>query len=224
MITRPARAARRRSRHRLVPAELLAAVAVAAHREQHLRGDLREPVDHAVRAEIRRAGRPDGAQAGRGQQADDRLGDVRQERGHPVPLADAERAQCRRGPGPPRRPARRRYGPRRGVLGAGDDRGAGRDRCGPCAARSARSSAWRRGTSWPRAAARSAPGRRRAGRGRRSTPTATPRTRPARRPTSPRDPGSQRRRRRDARPASAGTAVIRACSTTSGPGSHRTSP
>ena len=190
---------------RLVPAELLAAVAVAAHREQHRGADLREPVDHAVRAEIRRAGRPDGAQAGRGQQADDRFGDVRQERGHPVPLADAERTQ---GPADPSHFGGQLTvgaGPRWGVLGAGDDRGAG----GIGAGRAQRvPRVVQRGARKP-AGLGQLPAQRRTVAALAEDAEILPQRVPERarlgRPTTPRDPGSQRRRRRDARPASAGT-------------------
>ena len=78
------------------PGVLLAVVGVAVAADEHLRLDLGEPVDHAARAEIRRAGRPDRAQAGRGEEADDRLGDVRQQGRDPVAAADAEPAQAAR--------------------------------------------------------------------------------------------------------------------------------
>ena len=74
--------------------ELLAVVPVAVAGDEHLRLDLREPVDHAARAEVRRARRPDRAQARGGEQADDRLGHVRQQRRHPVAATDAQRAQA----------------------------------------------------------------------------------------------------------------------------------
>ena len=76
--------------------ELLAPVAVPAGGEQHLRGDLREPVDHAVRPEVRRAGGPDRAQAGGGEQADQGGRDVGQEGGDPVAAPHAQGGQ----PGP----------------------------------------------------------------------------------------------------------------------------
>ena len=85
-------------RHHLVQhrgaGELLAAVPVAVAGDEHLRLDLGEPVDHAARAEIRRARRPDRAQARGGEQADDRLGHVRQQRRHPVATTDPQRAQA----------------------------------------------------------------------------------------------------------------------------------
>ncbi len=56
--------------------DLLPAVAVAADREQELRLELAEAVDHAARPELRRAGRPDRPEARRGQERDQRLRDV----------------------------------------------------------------------------------------------------------------------------------------------------
>ena len=82
----------------LGPGELLASVPVAVAGDEHGRLDLREPVDDAAGAEVGRAGRPDRADAGRGEQADDRLGHVRQQGRDPVAAADAEGAQ------PPRHP------------------------------------------------------------------------------------------------------------------------
>ena len=78
------------------PSVLTAPVAVAVDREQHARLDLREPVDHAAHAEVRRAARPDGADGRAGVEADDRLDDVRQVRDDAVPGADAARAERRR--------------------------------------------------------------------------------------------------------------------------------
>ena len=68
--------------HRAV--ELLPAVAVPVHAEQHLRCELGEPVDHAAPAEIGGAAGPDGADAGGGQHRDDGLRDVRHDRHDPV--------------------------------------------------------------------------------------------------------------------------------------------
>lgn len=79
----------------LPPVEPLAVVGVAVHGDQDLRLDLREPVDDRGGAEVRGARRPDRAQRRRGQEADQRLGDVRDVRGHPVALADAEVGQAR---------------------------------------------------------------------------------------------------------------------------------
>ncbi len=79
--------------HHLRAVEVTPAVAVAVDREQHRRLDLREAVDHRARAEVRRAARPDGAEAGGREERRDRLGDVRHVRGDAVAAADAERAQ-----------------------------------------------------------------------------------------------------------------------------------
>jgi hypothetical protein len=62
----------------------LAVVEVAIRREQHLRRDLAEAVEDAVDAEIRRARRPDRADARCGQHGHQGLGEVRHEAGHPV--------------------------------------------------------------------------------------------------------------------------------------------
>ena len=82
----------------------LAAVHVAVDREQHLRLDLREAVDHAARAELGRDAGPDRAEAGGGQERDERLGDVRagrRRRGRPsrrraAAARRARRATCSR--------------------------------------------------------------------------------------------------------------------------------
>ena len=80
----------------LAAVEVAPVVAVAVDRQQHLRLDLGEAVDHRTRPEVRRAARPDGADRRRGQEAGHRLRDVRHVGGHPVALLDAERAQPRR--------------------------------------------------------------------------------------------------------------------------------
>ena len=80
--------------------EVLAAVAVAIDRQQHLGLDLHEPVDHAARAELGRRRGPDRTDRRARQQARDRLGDVRHVGADAVALADAERPQTR---GDPRR-------------------------------------------------------------------------------------------------------------------------
>ena len=64
--------------------------AVAADREQHPRLDLREPVDDAAGAELGRAGGPDRSQARGGDEADQRLRDIRQVRHNPVTGAHAQ--------------------------------------------------------------------------------------------------------------------------------------
>ena len=81
----------------LAPVEVLAAVAVAVDREQHLRLDLREAVDDAARAP--KSGEQHDQIApmlARGEERDDRLGDVRQVGDDPVAALDPERAQARR--------------------------------------------------------------------------------------------------------------------------------
>ena len=87
-------------RHRLLegahdaePVVIAAAVPVAVDGEEHTGLDLGEPVDDAPGAEIRRAARPDGAQARAGVERDDGLDDVRQVGDHTVAGADPERAQ-----------------------------------------------------------------------------------------------------------------------------------
>ena len=76
--------------------QLLAAVdravaeAVPADRQQHRRVELRESVDDAAGAELRRAAHPDRPEARRRRERDQRLGDVRHVGGDPVAGADAE--------------------------------------------------------------------------------------------------------------------------------------
>ena len=72
--------------------EVLAAVAVAVDREEDLRLDLREAVDHRARAELGRGARPDRPQGGRREERDERLGNVRHVCDDTVAAADAERA------------------------------------------------------------------------------------------------------------------------------------
>ena len=96
---------RRRSRRRCPPRPRCdrgrAAVAVAVDRQQDLRLDLREAIDHRPRAELGRRARPHGADRGRGEEGRDRLGDVGHvgrdavARAHPEPPqpgGDAERS------------------------------------------------------------------------------------------------------------------------------------
>jgi hypothetical protein len=86
--------------HDLRPVEVAAVVAVAVDRQQDLRLDLGEAVDHRAGSEVGRAARPHGAQRRGGEEGGDRLRDVRDVRGHAVAAADAERAQAA---GDPRR-------------------------------------------------------------------------------------------------------------------------
>ena len=83
--------------------EVPAAVAVAVDREQDLGLDLGEAVDDAGRAEVGRAARPDRADAGRGEEGDDRLRDVREVGDDAVATLDPEGRAGRR---PRRRPGR----------------------------------------------------------------------------------------------------------------------
>ncbi len=73
--------------------EVLAVVAVAVDAEQDLRLDLREAIDHAGSAEVRRAARPHGADRRGRQEGDQRLGDVRQIGDHAVAALDAQLAE-----------------------------------------------------------------------------------------------------------------------------------
>ena len=73
---------------------VLAAVAVAVDRQQHLRLDLREAVDDRARPEVRRAARPDRAEARGGEEGGDRLGDVRHVGDDAVAALDAHRLQA----------------------------------------------------------------------------------------------------------------------------------
>jgi hypothetical protein len=105
--------------------EVASTVAVAVDDEEDLRVELAEAIDDCARAEVRRAARPDRAEARCREQRDDGLGDVRQIRDDTVAARDAEPHQ----PGADRcdllRELRIRH--RRGVLeaarlGARDER------------------------------------------------------------------------------------------------------
>jgi hypothetical protein len=80
--------------HGVRAVEVAAVVAVAVDRQQDLRLDLCEAVDHRAGAEVGRAARPHGAERRRGQERRDRLRDVGDVRRHAVAAADAERAQA----------------------------------------------------------------------------------------------------------------------------------
>ena len=71
----------------------LAAVAIAVAGNQHLGGDLTEPIQRPFNAEIRRAGRPDRADACRRQHGDHRFRHVRQPARHAIVFAHAEAQQ-----------------------------------------------------------------------------------------------------------------------------------
>ena len=91
----------------------LAVVVIALDREQHLRLDLAEAVEHALCAEVGRAGRPDRAEAGSRQHENDGLGHVRHERRDAVAFLHASR---RHAPAPCG--TRRRTPPRSSCAGA----------------------------------------------------------------------------------------------------------
>ena len=69
--------------------ELLAVVEVSIAREQDLGGDLPETVEQTLDAEVRRARRPDRAQARCRQHGNDGLGHVGHEARHPIAFRDA---------------------------------------------------------------------------------------------------------------------------------------
>ena len=86
----------------LAAVDRLAVVEIAVGAEQHLRRDLAEAVHHAADAEVGRTRRPDGAQAGRRQHGDRRLGRVGHEAGDPITrrhAVGAERGRGLRDPG-----------------------------------------------------------------------------------------------------------------------------
>ncbi len=64
--------------------DLLAGVAIPVGAEEHAWPNLAEAVEHAVGAEVRRAGRPDGADGCRREHGHDRFGEVRQKSRDPV--------------------------------------------------------------------------------------------------------------------------------------------
>ncbi len=68
---------------------VLPAVAITGAGDQHLGFDLAEPVDYALGAEVRRRARPDGAQAGGGEHAHQRLPGVGHAGGDPIALGHA---------------------------------------------------------------------------------------------------------------------------------------
>ena len=73
--------------------DFLSGVATPVGTEQDARRDLAEAVHHARHAEVRRAGRPDGAEARGSEHRDHRLGDVRQEPRHPISRPNARRPE-----------------------------------------------------------------------------------------------------------------------------------
>jgi hypothetical protein len=81
--------------HLLAAVDVLVAVAVPGHGQEHGRLDLPEAVDDATGAELRSAAGPHRAEAGRGQKRYERLRDVGEIRHDPVAAADTEPAQSR---------------------------------------------------------------------------------------------------------------------------------
>jgi hypothetical protein len=77
-------------RHFVPSVDRAVAEAVAAHRQQHRRLELPEAVDDAARPELGRAAGPDGAEARRRGERDERFGNVRQVRDDAVARPDAE--------------------------------------------------------------------------------------------------------------------------------------
>ena len=77
----------------LAAIEVAAVVAVAVDAEEHLRLDLREPVDDRAGAEVGRAARPDRADRCGGEEGDHRLGQVRDVGDDPVAAPDSALAQ-----------------------------------------------------------------------------------------------------------------------------------
>ncbi len=84
--------------HDLPAVEPPPAVAVATRRQQHLGLDLREPIHHAARPEVRRARRPHRPQRRRRQHARDRLHAVGQIGHDTITRPDPTGAQTRRDP------------------------------------------------------------------------------------------------------------------------------
>src|SRR5205814_1432850 len=80
------------------PVDTPAAVDVPVDGHQYLRADLLPAVHHRAGTELGRARGEDRAEAGGGEQEDDRLRDVGQVRGHPVARPDAGPLQGRPDP------------------------------------------------------------------------------------------------------------------------------
>src|SRR5437867_1776429 len=72
------------------PIEVAPAVAIAVDAEKDLRIELAEAIDDRARAEVRRAARPDRAEARRREEYDDGLGDVREVRDDAITAGDAK--------------------------------------------------------------------------------------------------------------------------------------
>ena len=107
--------------HLVGPVHVAAAIPIAVDREEHLRLDLAEPIHHAARAELWRAARPDGAERGRGQDRDRRLGYVRKVGRDAIPAADAQTNEARPRPGDRVAQVVGRHRDPTARLGAGDE-------------------------------------------------------------------------------------------------------
>jgi hypothetical protein len=86
-------------RHLVLAVVFLAAIEVAVRAEEHLRLDLAEAIQHALHAEIRRAARPDRAQARGREQRRGAFGHVGQVPRHAVALLHARIRKRLRDPG-----------------------------------------------------------------------------------------------------------------------------
>ncbi len=103
----------------------LAVVPVAVDGDEHARLDLAEAIEHALHAEVRRAGRPDRAKARRAQHRLHRLGHVGNVGGHPVARGHARGLQRGGHPRRRRHEFRVRHAAGELVLAAEDQRVAG---------------------------------------------------------------------------------------------------
>ncbi len=107
----------------LAAVDELLSVDVPADREQHLRVELAQPVDDAADAELRRARRPDCAEARRREERDRRLRDVRKVGDDAVAGADSEPFQAGARPCHLLAELAERELARLAGLGVGEDRG-----------------------------------------------------------------------------------------------------
>src|SRR5262249_30543548 len=73
--------------------DLSSGIAISVGAEEHSRFDLPEAIEDAVHTEVRRARRPDCADARRSEHRDDGLGHVRHEAGDAIARAHVERAK-----------------------------------------------------------------------------------------------------------------------------------
>ncbi len=89
----------------------LVAVSIAVDRDEHHGLDLAETIDHRSRAQLRRARRPDGSEAGGSEEGHERLGDVGDVGSDPVPASDPQGRRGRSGRVRPGREAPRPSAP-----------------------------------------------------------------------------------------------------------------